>query len=319
MRSIPAMTFLAFSALLGAAACSSKPTTQQQPIVPVGNPPATTANCDDFASKLCGGLERCAPTLLGLVYGDETSCAQRETLSCTLSAQAPGMTSPAADVSACSAALNNATCDAFFTTLDACPVTPGTFKVGTACATDGQCASAHCSITSPGCGVCAATIPKGSSCSKDSTGCVAGTACDNNIICAARAQKGGSCANGELCETPLVCANNTCTDGGEAGAACGTGNPDCNSLTARCDTDTNKCVALGFAAAGQACGLLDSNTKVVYCGGLGACSVTKGATQGTCLSATADGDACNANTPGCSPPAQCVNAVCTVVNPSTCK
>jgi hypothetical protein len=316
MRSFFAMAFLGLSTLTGVGACShSAPQAG-----PGGNPdqnltPAQA--CGALADAFCGQLGTCAPALLQLIYGDAPTCADRQRLDCAGTTSAPGTTRVTADVTACASGLRDAACDGFFAALEGCTVSPGTFADKAACGVDAQCASTHCKRDSGGCGTCAPTVAAGDSCADDPGACVPGTICDSRKLCAVRTPKGGSCAKGEICETPFVCDGATCGDGSAPGAACGEHLGPCNPLLGRCDPTTSKCVELGFALAGEACGLVGG--KAVFCSGLGTCNIASGATKGTCSASAADGDSCGQSGPSCMPPASCVGGTCSVENPATCK
>jgi hypothetical protein len=316
MRSFSAMAFLGLSALVGAGACSQS---APQPAPGGGPTPTLTPEqaCGALADAFCGQLGTCAPALLTLIYGDAPTCALRQKLDCAGTSTAPGVTAVASDVSTCADNLTTAACGGFFAALEGCTVSPGTFPAGAACGVDAQCQSTHCRRDSGSCGTCAATVPAGASCSDDPGGCEPGTACDTRKICSSRIATGGSCAGGQRCETPYVCGEGVCVDGGAPGADCGAQKLACDPLHGRCDPTSSKCVPLGFALAGEGCGLLGG--KAVFCSGLGTCDIRSGSTNGTCIASAADGESCGASGPSCMPPATCVGGTCAVESPATCK
>jgi hypothetical protein len=289
---------------------------------PSGDPSvgiAVEAACTDLAGTVCDKLEACAPATVRLIYGDAPTCAERQKLDCTTLAAAPHVTAPSADATSCASLVHEASCDGLFSALGHCVVTPGTLDEGAACGAESQCSTAHCKRDpSTGCGVCAQSIAAGDSCADDPGGCAPGLICDSQKHCGAKTAKGGPCDHGQICEAPFVCVDGTCGDGAAPGSACGADAGACDPLAARCDPGSSTCAELGFALAGQACGLVGG--KAVFCAGLGTCDIAESATKGTCYAAARDGEACGGDKHiACIPPAECVGGKCEVRAVSRCQ
>jgi hypothetical protein len=299
--------------------------------------PSASQAASDTATALCARINACAPLYLQLAYGDLTTCNSRvtESLKQALSASGTGLTPSA--IEACAKAIPGASCD---DTLShnlpmACRPPAGQLGIGAACGDNGQCASGYCNLSSNGkCGSCAAGLgAAGAPCFRDDD-CQFGAVCQGMAItanpptagkCVRLAKSGESCDANTPCLKSLACSAPT---GGVCGAPVGAGAMcsqtadffgTCGDVSGNyCSAKTNgTCTKLGLAAAGDPCGLLSSGTYGT-CSGSGVCKTT--GMSGTCVAPAADFGSCNAKDgPGCLSPATCINSVCVLASPDTCK
>lgn len=141
---------------------------------------------------------------------------------------------------------------------------------GGACFDDGECVSDSCNIADCGqacCqGSCDATVAEaaiGASCA--TARCVNGSFCSDANVCTALLAAGAACAGNDECTYGLTCANDVCTAAANRGDTC-IPDGECSDIGDRCDTASNKCVAL--SALGGACsegfaGLFDCQRPLV--------------------------------------------------------
>jgi hypothetical protein len=272
--------------------------------------------CTDFANAYCGELMKCGAPAITLYYGDVTTCEMRLKGPCKSSLHEPGTTLTPNRLDACAQKLMAESCnDAYNHVIPAeCKAVAGALADGTPCGGDGQCKNAFCKkAAGMSCGVCASR--NGS--------CVLDADCDSGLVCAAgtcvmRVAAGGMCDQGHPCQYGLVCDAATCKTPPGTGMMCtaSAGGGNCDQTQGNfCNPISNVCQAVGYAGAGQPCGLV--NMGYTVCSANGHCS---GQLMGNCVAAAADGAACNAaNGPNCQLPAQCINSVCTLPDTSTCK
>ncbi len=264
-----------------------------------------------IASAFCEKANSCVPVAVELIYGDVAACKSRQALS--LGSSVAAANNP--DVGGCAAAIRAMSCDEYRNTTGrpaACRFT-GTAPNGKACGTDYQCSSGFCSFTGS-CGVCADPPKAGDACAGYRCGpglkCVIGT----GERCVLPGKAGASCKTDSECEETLSCASDVCAARVGAGAACGSGKPDCQ-LGYYCGS-AGVCTVLKFAALGETCGLVGSD--YLFCKG-GYCKSGGTGGSGTCAAYTADGQACSDTAGSCQEPASCVEGVCKLRDPAACK
>jgi hypothetical protein len=283
----------------------------------------------DAATALCNKYNSCSAYFIQIVFGDVGTCAAslKSSLKNALAANGTGATP--AEVEACSTAVSGTSCDdALGHNLpSACQPVPGKLANGAACGDSSQCQSAFCHLSANGtCGACAAAPANGASCNTDSD-CPAGHMCSNAGTCAPPGAAGAACDPTQRpCKVTLTCKNGTCAASDQAGAACtkvttAAGTSDnCDALAGLyCNGQaaSGTCAKIALATSGQPCGLV--NNAATLCSANGTCKGTT-ATSGTCQAAAAAGGSCDAtNGPSCAQPAICVNAVCTLPDPASCK
>lgn len=281
------------------------------------DPVAPEVACNDFVKALCGQLQTCGAPLVKVEYGDEATCELRLKPSCLTVLKDPGTTLTTDRLDSCSKQLTAQTCTAIFNHVvpDACKATAGMLADGTPCGDDNQCKSAYCKKAGAACGVCGT---RSSSCAVDGD-CESGSVCAANGTCVQRGAMGAACSDNAPCGYGLICDGGTCATAPGPGQAC---KPDlmggnCDKTQGLFCTLGMVCQAVGYANAGQPCGVVSGNFVVCTAGSK--CSAT-GLQQGTCIAPAADGAACNdTNGPGCEAPATCQNSVCTIGDTSTCK
>ncbi len=277
--------------------------------------------CTNEATALCTKLNTCFPAFIQLGYGDVATCTARSKLSCLATFSLNGTGFTADTVTACINAETAANCDQVISNVQPaqCDIR-GTLANGAACGDNAQCTTGFCNISSGSCGVCAA-----------------------------RVTAGGSCTNGSACASGLVCGGGTCKTAGSAGDVCDSSNPCggglyCNAVNVMssgtcaalvttaggaCPTasacsffdglDCNAnmvCSTIPFAQAGAACGIV-TGTTYTFCPGGTYCKITTGMASGTCANDAADGATCDAST-SCLPNATCTNSLCTLPDPGAC-
>jgi hypothetical protein len=206
-------------------------------------------------------------------------------------------------------------------------------------------------LHSPDCGVCVAPAAPGMYC--DWGLCADGSACEGGLsgtglpvsTCVTTIAAGGDCsAPGIYCAYGLYCdPNHVCSPGtGDVGAACDLMNPSCKPyLTcplepnatctapaigtqgAPCDENIQNCAsglgcinyhcaAIRWLDPGQPCASAIEATDICL---HGSCSL-----NGTCPALIPDGQPCTTDgTTTCDDSSQCVQGVCFMTNPLTCR
>ncbi|MCU0694511.1 MAG: hypothetical protein MUF54_24280 [Polyangiaceae bacterium] len=274
-----------------------------------------------YAVAFCGLIDRCAPFMLGFLYGDEATCVTRYMAGGrpALLPQAAGINKTADDVIACASAMDAMTCEHLYAgaRTTACPVIPGALPQGAGCFTNLQCAAGFCDRAGA-CGRCAPRIGEGGACGIADDGCDEGLVCHAPTVadpptCTPSAAEAEACGGGVVCRGYLTCRGGTCDQPGDVGDACDSSPGSCNGLLGlRCSA--GRCVANApFASEGQPCGVQGSS--YVRCLGTSACdSNTK-----RCVLKHADGEACAAGSSNpCLYYASCKDNVCTVDSEPTC-
>lgn len=308
-RSRIAVLALILSLVTAGAACSDDAETD--PI----------AACQKLASATCNKINSCASVLLSTSYGDVATCTTRYQAACVRAQTVTGTQISASQISACADATSGSSCAALQdpTPPDACKPPPGTLADGVACGEDHQCVGAYCK-KGPGssCGVCSKRVAAGESCTQEDD-------CDHGLACAVQTcvtyvEVGAACDKDKPCRSPASCVNGACAKPLGAGVACGSTAGNCDALAGLfCNSATKVCEKVVVAKDGESCGLLSSGITV--CHASGKCKPAgAGSTQGTCLAAAKDGEACDVmQGPSCLPPASCVGGVCKLDDPAACK
>lgn len=277
------------------------------------------AACASLVDAVCGRLESCFPLTIRVAYKDVAQCKERQTTSCLKTFNAPGSTVTPADADACTSAYAALSCDALLggSAPEACRFA-GSLTDGTPCGDGAQCVGRNCrKAAGSTCGACSTRAAAGATC-QASNDCLDELTCAGGK-CVAPAKAGAACSSTLPCEAPLRCANGVCAQPLAAGATCEPGpNDACDRLKGLfCDPTSKACKEVKLANAGEACGLV--NGTFVACAAAGRCK-TGPTGQGTCLAAAADGQPCSdKDGPSCIEPADCVNGVCTLPDPASCK
>ncbi len=281
--------------------------------------------CAAWAAARCQKADSCSQSVANkLAYGDEPTCESRQRLSCEAALAAKDNSSTASFFSACAAAIGSEACTDFENENipPSCVPAPGTRADGTACSFNGQCTSTWCHVPEgAACGTCAELPVAGASCATNTDCGGRGLVCAQNA-CAARVALGGACDLAAPCAVGLSCVGATATvkgqcetDGTTVGATCDAKRKTaagCYGVYGLYCTVAGQCASVGFASAGQSCGLINTSDAgggldagapydVTDCTGGAACDAQK------CVAPAADGAACDtANGPPCLAPARCV-------------
>jgi hypothetical protein len=277
--------------------------------------------CASFAQAICNKLNSCYQPLIETAYGDMNSCVARQKLNCLNGLKAPGTTATPAKTQSCADTASGVSCADIFAhnTPAACKSDPGKLADGTVCGQDAQCQSTYCKKpnNSDACGVCGQRSAAGGACQK-AEDCTFNLACGGGT-CTAWVMAGGTCDNTHPCLPPLHCSGGTCATPVQAGGNCtrtaqgdncdGTKGLFCNGAT------TGVCQMFQYGNAGQACGVTLNPVNLTVCTASSTCSAQ---TNGTCVAPAADGAACGTGNVGCTPPANCVNGICTIPDYATC-
>jgi len=196
---------------------------------------------------------------------------------------------------------------------------PGQLAAGAACGTDSQCLGTRCRVAADAvCGICTTPAPAGAACGVDDD-CQPAMKCVNST-CTLYGNEGAACSATQPCRPDLGCVGGVCGTPGAAGAPC-TDSTQCDQIHGDfCNPATTHCEAIGFAQAGDMCGLV-SGMLVTCVGPGGFCSGDDVSPYvGTCLPAASDGASCDADAgPLCDEVSACVAGTCQAIDPSTCK
>jgi len=283
----------------------------------------STEFCAGYAAKLCDRLAACSSPYLTWVYGTMAGCQARFELQCRSEAIAPGTGFRGAGAMACADAFAGASCDDLRgDSVPACQF-KGTLPAGAACGSGAQCSSGFCRIPETAfCGKCDARAAEGAVCDSDA-------ACEFPLLCSEAGRCARPAGEGELCnETrpclpgPLFCGNdNTCRRPSAEGKAC---NVSGNAPYQRCETGFacrptagGTCRPIRLVDVGLTCGISPTGSSVVLCNGSGSC------VNGTCRPPGQDGERCTASplgdSGGCQPPALCLEGLCKLPDPASCR
>ena len=281
-----------------------------------------------------------------MTFGDDATCLAREALVCEnnlhITASATGTNID--HIATCTQAYPTYACSSFFQAgvPSRCVVSgPGT--TGTVCASNSQCESDFCAVAEgANCGTCQAQPSVGDA-------CAAHTGCGHDLICTASVcvspvPEGGACLSGTYpCISGDICMGDdiptqvmgTCVAGIKTvGTACDSSRktmPSCDAtLGLVCSGTAGTCQLSVFVGPGETCGVAGpTNGKITsVCRAGGLCLKDSTSSQGICVAAAADGEACNTDStigPPCMTPAVCVYTngsttagICQVPDPRTC-
>jgi hypothetical protein len=281
--------------------------------------PSASKACADMASVRCNKVDSCGANAIAVRFGDLATCQAREIESCTNALAAPGTSATPTSTESCADAYASVSCTDYLnnTLPPVCQPMPGGLAPGQPCAFPSQCQSRFCGIDkNAACGVCAPLPALGGSCAH-LTSCGPGLKCvDGGVTCAEE-----TTSTGDPCDKDDPCGAGFSCDGAKAstgvagtcqpavtspGAPCDPKRqtaPGCDAnLALACDPISLTCVAVTLAAPGAPC-----DNSLIVCGSGASCSIPAGATSGTCLSALADGVACDPTSDtACLNPARCV-------------
>jgi hypothetical protein len=277
--------------------------------------------CDSAARAICEKLQECAPAFVRFEWGDTARCSSRFKINCASAFTAAGTSATPSALSQCGAAINTATCDDVLRRKypAPCGTEPGKLADGAPCGHDAQCVGRLCRTPEGhACGACSALGAAGASCGRDED-CDRGLACAG-AKCVKYREAGESCGRNEPCAPTLACTEGKCAVALGAGARCarpiGEFENACDLAKGYYCDATGTCATIGTADAGEKCGIVDA--KLVFCAAKGSCVPTT--LSGTCQAPAADGATCNDFAgPKCLAPASCVNGICTITDPATCR
>ena len=192
--------------------------------------------CTTYGKALISFRGRCESSV---DPAQESALVARYARQCQATLGLPG-TSPdlPSVLSACAAQIQGASCNTGYAQLDACSKIPeGSLGNGSPCASDLQCASGSCSVSTGSgagagsCGTCQPAIADGAACDQGGA-CVPGDTCifsASGATCQktpALGDVGAACATNEACKAPNHCAlaagatNGSCAAPVAAGGAC---------------------------------------------------------------------------------------------------
>lgn len=287
----------------------------------------------EHAAALCTKLDLCSPFYLKAGYGDVAGCTDRLTKVCTAQSQSDGSGMTQANLVACEAALNAATCnDVFANNVAACTF-HGILANGATCGDSTQCASGFCSHGGNLCGVCAAKGTAGAACASGGNDeCQTGLVCSSGKVCVAPAALGGACDDttapcliGTFCTTAKTCALTVAAGQDCPGAYLNFGD---GTVCFGKSTAANPQLAaqIGTAGKGEICGLApDNGLPATLCapGSVAACKATSLInlfgipTSGVCLALIQDTYRCSLST-DCFAGAQCIAGTCQIPSGRYC-
>ena len=268
-------------------------------------PPDVVQACAAYGRAVCAKLSACSPAELRDAFGDMATCAARKAIACSAGAGAPGsqVTSPL--LMACAGDLGGAACDSFATRAVASCLLKGRRGDGDGCASDFQCGSAFCKRTKGlNCGSCTPLGRVSSPCA-ESAECGPGLECSLNGACAAPSAPGMACSADQPCKFGSYCAGQACAAQIETVEGACQARDSCAAQKGLVCAG-NRCAAVAFAKAGQACG----GPGVLLCEASGDCVLGQGA-AGTCSSVVMDGQSC-ADGQSCLAPAECISGICDI-------
>jgi hypothetical protein len=229
--------------------------------------------CIAYATAVCQRRAICK----GSSY---VSCAVDSCPDLTFSS---GSTRTAANLKACAETYATLPCEQV--ALDILPpcVTPGTRQVGEACKFPSQCASLYCGMNNGStCGTCRELVGVGQACSPAGAGCVGGSYCTDQGLCAPQPAYtppkplGAPCVVTDLCGSDAICTEGICAQPRGENTEC-TGAALCGDDFG-CSMIDMRCHAL--PTQGQPC-LQDIGRNKNLCAD-GSCRLTAPDTAGTC-------------------------------------
>ena len=271
--------------------------------------PEVGSACREYAGAICARLMACSSTVFQIHFGTNAeTCTGIYTSLCENTFNVPGTGETVATRSACTAALQDWSCDDIEEVVDlpaACAVT-GSLPDDAGCAVMEQCRSGYCGYANgAACGKCGPPPLEGAPCT--TTQCALGFECVGGV-CRGYGLENDPCGEGQPnclfglnCDeamTPAVCEPPT---GKAAGAPCSIGAADCNfGAGLGCNGETGKCEATALRDPGSACGVVAGvQTECLS----GVC------VQGICVRNLYAGDPCDLGGPAiCAGATSCVTA-----------
>jgi hypothetical protein len=277
--------------------------------------------CADFSTAACEKFNSCAPILVRVSYGDLATCQTRVKPDCKANLAAPGTSATPERMAACTSEYKNVSCSDLVggTAPPSCLPTKGAVANGGACGDDSQCQSAFCGKDGDKqCGSCAVQPAAGSACVNNK--CPSGLGCSSNV-CVKRGASGDSCDPlKQPCQSGLDCVGGKCVASGKAGDTCDSAQkdaPGCDILQGVLCV-AKKCELAKVVNAGERCGFVDG--APILCGGNQYCKTDPGKADGICAAKAKDNAGCDAkNGPECEAPAKCLDGLCKLAAPETCK
>ena len=318
--------------------CSSSSTTNTAVISDAGV--SSDQACLDYAQASCAKRQSCTNLVVTsgaqivALFGNSSTCVEREKLMCLGSVRAARSGFTPTNVERCVTAHAKWSCSDFLDNIPPAECTPvGSGSDGAACAFNSQCKSGFCvGDHQKLCGVCGTSPPTGASCSVSFCGhdqiCVSGqcqtrvapgAACDNTTApCQAGLTCTGAVGTTKTCQAALINSTDTC----------GGANPGCFFAQGLwCSSATHLCTNISYVGSGQPCGTASDGTHAEC--QAGNCYTSSGpaaATDlGTCVANAGDGEACDTMLgPTCIMPARCITddggsrGTCIVPDGTTC-
>jgi len=324
------MKHTACLALLSVAlGCSSSSDTDGGTVTRGGaDGPGTASGCD-HAAALCEKLGECAPFLLAAGYGDIAGCTARLVKACTEQATSNGSGLTRANILACEAALQAATCnDVYGNSVPACAF-HGALGEGTTCGDSSQCDTGFCNTAGNLCGTCAPKRPAGGDCPSGSNDeCQPSLVCSSGKICVTPGALGGPCDDKtQPCLTGNFCTGaKTCAATVKAGEKCPGAYIDFGDGTF-CTGKDAQAGQFGTAQWGEECGLAPGAGKpATLCapGSVAACTPLSDSitligmpTHGQCARPSEDGFTCTPSSI-CQTGAECIAGTCQIPSGRYC-
>src|SRR6185436_7191609 len=238
-------------------------------------------------------------------------------------ARAPGSGLTAASALACGDAFAGASCDDVFgDAIPACQV-KGTLAKGAPCGAGSQCATGFCRRPETSfCGKCDSPAADGAACDTDDS-CQFPLLCSEAGRCARPSGEGEFCNESKPCQPgPLFCgADNACHRPSAEGKSCnrsGTAPLQPCELGFTCRPSANgTCRPIRFVDAGLTCGISPTGSSVILCVGSGSC------VNNICKPPGQDGERCTpsplGDSGGCLAPALCLEGLCQLPDPASCR
>jgi hypothetical protein len=283
-----------------------------------------TQSCNDLAAKLCMKLNQCSSFAFSLAYTDMNQCLSRVGVTCPSGAKASGSGATAAALEACAQAYASADCAALVAGVapSACNI-HGSLAAGAACGSSVQCMgdNSYCNIPANQiCGVCATRSGPGGPCTQAGD-CNLDLACASTGMCVTPGDTGAQCNPQKPCKVSLSCVNQQCSAPVGAMGTCDPNVQNCDYSAGLFCNASNKCIAYKTAAAGAMCGLSSTSDSYTLCNGTLLCPTTSMSLRGTCPMISMDNAMCDPNglQSQCLAPAVCVNGMCVLDDPSSCK
>jgi hypothetical protein len=221
------------------------------------------SGCARYAAGTCKFTLSCS-SFSAAQYGSEANCREFFEDLCQHVASVEGA-APPDQFAACGDGWAAQTCDAGFSTPDACNI-QGTLEGGAPCSSSLQCKSLQCDNGTSECGTCTTPIAEGDACDPmvfASCGVFLGCSASTST-CVRRGEVGEACTEG-TCNLLLLCTDGTCTALGGEGAPCDQGQGCDLRLGLTCNMVTGLCEEYVAAALGEFCGTDQTTGKSSSC------------------------------------------------------